>query len=78
LQSPTGTGKTLSLLCGALAWLQRYRQEAYTKNKDPKNDVAPIVRIIYSSRTHSQLTQVVKELKNTVYRPKICYMGSKD
>uniref|UniRef100_A0A8C1H7Y8 Regulator of telomere elongation helicase 1 n=1 Tax=Cyprinus carpio carpio TaxID=630221 RepID=A0A8C1H7Y8_CYPCA len=35
-------------------------------------------KIIYASRTHSQLTQVINELKNTSYRPKICVLGSRE
>ncbi|KTF74778.1 hypothetical protein cypCar_00040395 [Cyprinus carpio] len=37
-----------------------------------------IPKIIYASRTHSQLTQVISELKNTSYRPKICVLGSRE
>lgn len=34
--------------------------------------------IIYASRTHSQLTQVVKELKSSSYRPVMAVLGSRD
>ena len=34
--------------------------------------------IIYASRTHSQLSQTVKELKNTAYKAKACVLGSRD
>ena len=33
--------------------------------------------IVYASRTHSQLTQVIKELKTTSYNPKTTVLGSR-
>jgi len=33
--------------------------------------------VIYSSRTHSQLSQVVKELKRTAFRPRVSVLGSR-
>lgn len=34
-------------------------------------------QIIYASRTHSQLTQVIRELKATRYRPRMAVIGSR-
>lgn len=123
LSSPTGTGKSLALLCGSLGWRKKHAEELKKAEPAPLDEAVeenigyesqssdedfrrlkrsrkdslqggaadqPVVeppvevkrkkapKVYFASRTHSQLSQLVKELRRTRYRPVMSVLGSRD
>ena len=50
------------------------------ENADTNGSKKPpkVPRVYYATRTHSQIQQVVRELKRTAYRPAMVVLGSRD
>lgn len=51
-------------------------QEDWTNTTNKKKPRTP--KIFFGTRTHSQISQVVGELKDTNYHPKMCILASRD
>lgn len=85
IESSTGTGKTLSLLTGTLSWMENARcvyDDIRRKNINVRHNIdcleeANFTHVIYSSKAHSQLGQIQKELLKLPYRPKMVLFGSR-
>jgi len=75
LQSPTGTGKTMSLLCATMAWLKKFQEKCL---EEGTLDLLEETKVIYATRTNTQVKQIVNQLKKSCYRPITCILGSRN
>ncbi|OAG29633.1 hypothetical protein NEDG_00766 [Nematocida displodere] len=65
IESPTGTGKSLSILCAVSAWVKKQREEGAYR------------RVYICSRTHKQLNQLIEQLKKLPNPPTMSILASR-
>lgn len=80
LESPTGTGKTISFLCAAVAFIKKAREIKNQENaaSSPPGTFPAPHTIIYCTRTHNQIKQVIEEIKSKLpYKVSVQTLASK-
>ena len=64
-------------MTAAISALKKERDDDNSKVWDNPDETVKS-KIIYSSRTFSQLSQVLRELKKTIYKLDVVLVGSRD